>query len=132
LELGVPENYASSALRHFEDATALQSSGKSDNAGHLIGFAAECAIKHRMISLRSATDAPHVHFPDLLIAARKHFGARSKYTVSMFNVLKPDIFAGWHVNRRYDETGSTGAAELAEWFSATKRLFATAGLKVKK
>lgn len=126
------ENYESAALRHFEDAMALKYSGRPDNAGHLIGFAAECAIKHKMVSLRSTKNAPNVHFPDLLIAARKQLGARSNFTVSMFGILKPDIFAGWHVNRRYDETGSTGAAELTEWFKTTQRLFATAGLKVKK
>jgi len=72
----VAENYESAALRHFEDAAALQSSGRPDNAGHLIGFAAECAIKLRFESLRTAADAPHVHLPELVIAARKHFGAR--------------------------------------------------------
>jgi len=132
LEERVAENYESAALRHFEDAAALQSSGRPDNAGHLIGFAAECAIKLRFESLRTAADAPHVHLPELVIAARKHFGARSKYTVSMFDVLKPDIFAGWNVNRRYHETGSTNNAELTEWFKVTKRLFATAGLRVKR
>lgn len=126
------ENFESAALRHYEDATVLQSSGRPDNAGHLIGFAAECAIKHRIVSLRPSKDSPKVHLPDLLVAARKHFGARSKYSISMFNLLKPDIFAGWNVNRRYDETGSTNEVELAEWFDVTKRLFATAGLKVRK
>jgi hypothetical protein len=126
------ESYESAALRHFEDATTLRTSGRYDNAGHLIGFAAECAIKHRIMALRPATDAPHVHFPGLLVAARKQFGPRSQYSVSMFDVLKPDVFAGWHVNRRYDETGSTDDAELIKWFGVTKRLFATAGLKVKK
>jgi hypothetical protein len=128
----VAENYKSAALRHFEDAVALQSSGRPDNAGHLVGFAAECAIKHKIVSLRSAANASHLHFPDLLVVARKQLGARSRYSVSMFDVLKPDIFSGWHVNRRYDETGSTDVAELTEWFNVTKRLFATAGLKVKK
>lgn len=125
------ENYQSAALRHFEDAMTLRTSGRSDNAGHLIGFAAECAIKYRIVSLRPTTNSPHGHFPDILIAARKHLGARSGYT-QMFDVLKGDIFVGWHVNHRYDETGSTGESDLAKWFNITKRLFATAGLKVQK
>ena len=49
----MPEDYASAAIRHFKDATALQSSGRLDNAGHLVGFAAECAIKHGISNLRS-------------------------------------------------------------------------------
>ena len=127
----VAEDYESAALRHFEDATTLRTSGRYDNAGHLIGFAAECAIKHRIMSLRPSTNSPYVHFPDLLVAARKHLGARSKFT-SMYDVLKPGVFATWHVNRRYDETGSTNEAELIKWFIETTMLFKTAGLKVRK
>jgi len=126
----VPEDYESAAIRHFEDATALQSSGRPDNAGHLVGFAAECAIKHRILNLRPQANSPHGHFPELLVIARKHLGARGNFS-NMYNVLKGDVFPGWDVNRRYYETGSTSEAELAGWFSTAKRLFATARLKVK-
>lgn len=125
------ENYESAAFRHFEDATTLRASGRVDNAGHLIGFAAECAIKYRIVLLRSAINVPYAHFPGLLIAARKQLGSRSKYT-SMYDALKPGVFTGWHVNRRYDETGSTNEADLSRWFIETKKLFKTAELKVKK
>ena len=127
----MPENYESAALRHFEDAAALQASDKIDNAGHLVGFAAECAIKHRISSLRPGENTPQGHFPEILIAARKQLGPRSQYT-GMYDVLKGDIFYGWNVNHRYYETGHTDPGELTKWFDATKRLFATAGLKVRK
>jgi len=123
------EDYESAACRHFADAAALQASGRIDNAGHLIGFAAECAIKHRISTLRPGANSPHGHFPEILVAARTHLGARSGYT-GMYEVLKGDIFKGWTVNRRYSVTGHTDAADLSKWFAATKRLFATAGLKV--
>lgn len=124
------ENYDSAAMRHFEDATILRDSGRTDNAGHLIGFAAECAIKHRITSLRPMTNATHGHFPELLVAARKQLGPRSRYT-PMYDVLKGDVFKDWHVNRRYEQTGGTNETELTSWFLATRRLFATAGLKVR-
>lgn len=125
------ENYQSAACRHFFDASALQTLGKLDNAGHLIGFAAECAIKHRISSLRPGANSPHGHFPEILAVARVHLGPRSRYT-SMYDVLKGDIFKGWNVNRRYQDTGATDADELANWFSATKRLFATAGIQARQ
>ena len=125
------EDYESAASRHFEDATSLREAGRPDNAGHLIGFAAECAVKYRISSLRPGTNSPQGHFPEILIAARKHLGQRSSYT-SMYDILKGDIFRGWHVNRRYDETGGTNLDDLEAWFKVTKRLFATAGLKVHK
>jgi len=86
-------DYESAAVRHFKDATALQASGRADNAAHLVGFAAECAIKHRICSLRPGIDVPHLHFPELLITARKHLGQRSGYT-SMYDVIRGDIFRG--------------------------------------
>jgi hypothetical protein len=131
LRNGFVENYASAAIRHFEDAEAFKVSGKLDNAGHLIGFAAECAIKHKISSLRPGQDSPHGHFPDILIVARKHLGQRSNYT-SMFDILKTDIFSGWHVNRRYYLTGTTSQAELDDWFSVARRLLATAELKARR
>lgn len=125
------EDYEGAAVRHFKDAQMLNLAGQLDNAGHLIGFAAECAVKHRISSLRPDANAPHGHFPDLLLAARKHLGARSRYT-SMFEVLRSDVLLGWHVNRRYWSTGSTQQAELDSWLSVTKRLLATAGIKGRK
>ena len=125
------ENYESAARRHFQDALALEASGSVDNAGHLIGFAAECAIKFRIMSLRPGESSPHGHFPDILIAARKHLGARMGYT-SMFAILKMDIFKGWAIDRRYAATGHTNSVELAQWIETTKRLFAAAGLKVRQ
>ena len=84
--------------------------------GHLIGFAAECAIKLKILNLRPQNNSPHGHFPDLLIAARKHLGARANFS-NMYDILKGDVFAGWNVNRRYYETGNTSNSELALWFS---------------
>jgi HEPN domain-containing protein len=127
----VAENYKSAALRHFDDATTLRTAGRVDNAGHLIGFAAECAIKHRIVSMHPEINAPHLHFPELLSVAKKQLGPRSKYT-SMYDVLKPAVFMGWHVNHRYDETGSTSETDLSRWFIDTTKLFKAAEIKVKK
>ena len=123
------EKYDSAAIRHFDDAKLLKVSGKLDNAGHLVGFAAECAIKHQISSLKPNQKFPHGHLPDFLIVARKHLGSRSNYN-GMFSILKADMFSGWHVNRRYYQTGNTTGDELVTWFEVTKRLFATANLKV--
>jgi hypothetical protein len=125
------QDYASAAVRHFEDAETLRESGRVDNAGHLIGFAAECAIKHRISSLRPGANSPQGHFPELLIAARKHLGPRSRYT-GMYNIVKGDIFRGWTVNRRYDETGHTNPEDLVEWFAAARRLLAAASVRTRK
>ena len=125
------ENYESAALRHFDDADTLRANGRMDNAGHLVGFAAECAIKHQICSLQGRVHCPLLHFPEILIPARKLQGPRSGYT-EMYKVLKGDIFKSWSVHRRYHETGNTDLSDLTQWFADTRRLFATAGLKVRK
>lgn len=65
------ENYKSAALRHFDDPTILQMSGKIDNAAHLSGFAAECTNKHKISSLRPGEKTLQKHLPSLWLVARK-------------------------------------------------------------
>lgn len=122
------DDYKSAALRHFSDVAVLAEAGRTDNAAHLIGFAAECAIKYRITSLRPGQESPHGHFPDILIAARKHLKTRTEY-MGMYNILKGDIFGDWNVNNRYAKTGHTQSEDLKKWVNVTRRLFATARLK---
>jgi hypothetical protein len=122
------DDYESAAIRHYNDAIHLRDSGRLDNAGHIIGFSAECAIKHKIKSLQSSSGAPHGHFPELLAIARKHLRGRA-LTSSMYQLIKNDVMKGWSVHRRYHATGSTSSAELAEWIVAASRLLATAGIK---
>lgn len=63
------ENYREAAIRHLNDSEKLLESNSVDNAGHLIGFAAECAIKYK-IELNN-NDNPKMHFPYILAAAKK-------------------------------------------------------------
>lgn len=124
------EVYESAALRHYSAARTLKDSGDLDNSGHLIGFAAECAIKHKIGTFPSGSDAPHGHFPDIQNIARKHLVQRSRYSTSMLALLKNEIMVGWLVGRRYYATGTTTQAELDSWFFDAGRVLASAGLKV--
>ncbi|HDZ9442607.1 hypothetical protein [Klebsiella quasipneumoniae] len=63
------ENYREAAIRHLNDSERLLKINSVDNAGHLIGFAAECAIKYK-IELNNS-DNPKLHFPYILAAAKK-------------------------------------------------------------
>ena len=122
------EDYEGAAARHYTDALELKAQGRRDNAGHLVGFAAECAIKHQIQSLQPAAASPHVHLPDLLAAARKKFAARGTQ-LSMYQLVKDDHFKTWNVNRRYWSTGSTSEDELDHWFTMARRLLGAAGIK---
>lgn len=65
------EDYASAAIRHYIDAEKLKSSGSIDNAGHLVGFAAECALKYKISTISPDMDRPRGHFPDFVNIAKK-------------------------------------------------------------
>lgn len=85
------EQYKDAAIRHYTDATVLRQANKLDNAGHLVGFAAECAIKHAIASFNPDTKNLKVHFPDFLGVARKHLDSRS----SLYALLQVNLLSGW-------------------------------------
>jgi len=130
LKDGSPEDYGGSAVRHFKDADLLRQGGRLDNAGHLIGFAAECAIKHRIEALGTDERSPDLHLPHILPAARKRLGERVGYR-SMYEIIRQDIFKGWSVDHRYAQDGRVQNDVLEEWFAITKRLFAAANIRVR-
>lgn len=121
--------YADAAERHFKDALALKSQGRLDNAGHLIGFSAECAIKSAII-LSATGVAPFVHLPGLLTIARKRLKSRTANHRLLF-MLNTNAFNNWDVARRYHPSGDTTSVELDSWVGATRQLLASAGIKSK-
>lgn len=128
--IGIPEicpmleDYESAAVRHYQDALALKEQGKLDNAGHLIGFSAECAIKAAL------SEAPHFHLPELLTTARKRLKSRTEHS-GLLRMLGKNAFKDWDVSRRYHRTGHTTAVELDNWVKATKQLLNLSGVRAR-
>jgi hypothetical protein len=124
----VSENYSEAAYRHFTDSERLAQLSRWDNAGHLVGFAAECAIKHGIATLQPAAGSPHGHFPHLVDIARKHL--KSRRSSALHTLLKmPSLMKGWDVNLRYDGDGAVGQAQHTAWRGHATRLMGAAGLK---
>lgn len=119
------EQYEQSAVRHYANAILLQGANQFDNAGHLLGFSAECAIKHAISSFKPGRLNPKGHFPEYLNIARKHIDARS----NMYNLLQQNLMDGWRVDRRYFATGHTTATELNNWDRDARRILGAAGIK---
>jgi len=120
----MPDDFKDAAIRHFNDAIALKMRGSLDNAGHLIGFSAECAIKSTL------TEALHVHLPELLSSARKRLRSRTPNS-GLLRMLQTNAFNDWDVARRYHRTGHTTAVELDTWVKATKQLLSLSGVRAK-
>jgi hypothetical protein len=123
----VSDNYSEAANRHFTDSDHLAGASRWGNAGHLLGFAAECAVKHCIKTLRPTAGGAHGHFPELIGIARKHL--RTRRDAAMNTVLKtPDLLDGWHVNLRYEADAAVGEVQYSNWRKHTVRLLGAARL----
>lgn len=95
-------SFADSALRHREDARYLAVSQRYQNAGHLIGFAAECLVKAEMERAGITVDKNlRAHFPDLTQKIQTH--AAGRLAGALWGVVgSPKFLNGWRADRRYD------------------------------
>ncbi len=124
----MPENYGAAALRHYADAKLLASNERYDNAGHLIGFAAECSIKH---VFQPSGSGRYKHLPQLLNAFPRLVQGRDPRKKAMYAIspLLRTAFNDWDVSLRYQDDGidkntyekweqmarrALGAAELSQ------------------
>lgn len=122
------EKFATAAVRHYVDANTLAETERFDGAGHLIGFSAECAIKHAVLTLRSDIDSVRGHFPDLLGIAKRHLKHRSHYHI--YSVINgPAFLKGWKVEDRYSDDGFITKQQYTEWRGQTRELMCAARLR---
>ncbi|HLJ63630.1 MAG TPA: hypothetical protein VKT70_05960, partial [Stellaceae bacterium] len=75
--MAISDAYREASRRHYCDACHLANDGRFDSAGHLIGFAAECAIKHKIREDRPTENPPFCHIPKLIEKAKKLLHNRS-------------------------------------------------------
>jgi len=122
------ELYSEAALRHSVAADHLAANGHLDGAGYLIGYVAECAIKHAISSTRPAADAPHVHLPKLVEGARKTLQGRRRHAVFIL-LEQPGFMEGWAVDMRYAADGFVDTARFQRWRKDANRALAAADLR---
>ena len=124
----VSESYDQAATRHFNDAELLSVGESWDGAGHLIGFAAECALKHAITSLRPGQDAPHIHLPLLRDVAKKHLKQRTHR--DLHTLLSCETyFEGWAVEGRYAANDSVSEEKYKSWRTDATRTLGAARLR---
>ncbi|MHA3792592.1 hypothetical protein [Sphingomonas sp. YL-JM2C] len=126
------ENYRDAALRHYHDSERLAHDQRFDNASHLIGFAAECALKYHF-GVTALSDTPKTHLPDLAAAMRRRFSARDPNQAAMHGLLTmfgSAFFSGWSVNDRYSQDGTIGKEHYNRWRDQARRTLGAARLKL--
>lgn len=105
------------ANRHYEDACALQSALRFDNAGYHFGLAAECALKKKLIDFGVPQGDPAIrklHWPELRESAL--LALRGRQAAPARRLLERDNFMQrWHVAMRYSESGTIASTEANRW-----------------
>ena len=124
------ESYEHAARRHFADAEDLADRERLDNAGHLIGLAAECAVKH---AVRRVTPNPRpIHFPKLTAEIRK-YGGRDTVLQKVRRALTPhvhgSVFDDWSIKMRYGADGHVLDAQYRKWKMAAGRIMSAASIE---
>jgi hypothetical protein len=128
----MPESYDEAALRHYNDAEHLAKSQRFDNAGHLVGFAAECAIKYAFEVIEQEA-SPRLHLPELVNVVLKRIHGRSCRQSPLRDLLvktRYGFFHTWRVNARYYNDGYVDSKTYQSWKDLAMRSIGAAKLTI--
>jgi hypothetical protein len=127
--MSVQYSYTHAARRLMADAVALWAGGARENAAHLAGLSAECALKSVLVGLRLVpvgTDGqipraakPRTHIDKLFgqfqTMLQGHQGAAY---AARLPVPVPQPFHDWMVDHRYVADGQFSPDALERWMWA--------------
>ncbi len=124
------DSFPDAARRHRGDAKSLANGGRFLNAGHLIGFAAECLAKEILIGAGITIDQPpgfREHFPRL--ADKIRIDGRTRVMALLTPIIStPKFLDGWRPECRYEANIAAHDAELRfnAWHADVDSLFKAA------
>ena len=126
------DSFPDAARRHWSDAKQLAANDRFQNAGHLLGFAAECLAKEALQSSSIIKDTPDAkqwsHFPRL--ADRIRTDGRSRAMIPLLPIItNPAFLDGWQAECRYEANITRTDAEkrFHAWHADVDSLFKAAG-----
>lgn len=102
--------------RHYADGVKLFEDRRFDNAGYHFGFAAECAVKQRLLDcgVQHEDDAVWKHWPSLRALAL--LAIRSRSAADLRRVLiAPNFMAEWDVTMRYAGNAAIDEPRAKRW-----------------
>ena len=127
------ENYADAALRHWHDAQLLEEDNRVENADHLYGFAAECAIKKVLVVLPTysttgileETYKAHVN----ILWGKVNYQSLHKSYPRLSALLKStNPFSDWHVKQRYAADCEISKVAMESHKKSARRLLGSVNL----
>lgn len=114
------------AVRHYRDALLLEKCSKLDNAGQLLGLAAECALKH--FARGFAKGEIEGHLPSLKRTIRQILEGR-RASGPLLQFVKSAAFQDWSISDRYSATGHVSATQLSSWKQDVQKSLSIARLR---
>jgi hypothetical protein len=102
--------------RHYADGVKLFDDRRFDNAGYHFGFAAECAVKQRLLEcgVQQGDDSVWKHWPSLRPLALLAIHSRS--AADLRRVLRaPNFMAEWDVTMRYASNAAVDETRAQRW-----------------
>jgi hypothetical protein len=126
------DSFPDAARRQRNDAKHLAADDRFQNAGHLLGFAAECLAKEILQGAGIVIDRPSSlkeHFPKLGHQIRR-LGHSRVMALLLPIVAKPAFLSGWQAECRYEANMLRSAAETRFhlWSADVDSLFTAAGI----
>lgn len=109
-------NLRAAARRHYNDGRKLLVDKCYDNAGYHFGFAAECAVKQKLIDcgVRADDGAIWTHWPRLRQLGMLAIAGRSADPVRKL-LDSGSFMQGWDTKMRYAASGSISDATAEKW-----------------
>ena len=117
------------AYRHFEAGEALLEAHRTNVAGYLFGWAAECALKHLMIAsgMRMPPSNPrdgnafYAHFEALKTALSDQASGRLKILLRRF-ADDPRLMQHWATTMRYSHGKDIDPRWVESWRQSARQL----------
>lgn len=102
--------------RHYADGAKLLTDKRFDNAGYHFGFAAECAIKHKLLEcgVLEGDDAIWKHWPSLKSVALLAISGRQASPIRSL-MSQASFMQGWDIVMRYAENASVVESQATKW-----------------
>jgi hypothetical protein len=126
------DSFPDAARRHRSDAKHLAAHDRFQNAGHLLGFAAECLAKEVLQAAGIVIDKPSglkEHFPKL--GRQIQIMGRGRIMTLLLPIVTKSAFlGGWQAECRYEANMPQSDAETRyySWQADVDSLFNAAGI----
>jgi hypothetical protein len=124
------DDYADAAVRHYRDAENLAERSRFDNAGYLIGYAAECAMKQKLRDLHGDQKKNFDgHHPQPQRQIRTFLEGRGLSGPWLSLVKNRSLFLGWSPDIRYASNDQIDSKKYAVWKVDAERVMSAAKLR---